>query len=193
MKRSVVWFATTAILLAVVFSVGAEEPELDPLLELLVEQGVITMEQTLAVQAEYDRRRAAEQAPVVVPLQTVETDPTAPLAQQEEQQKVKDDSAIRALAVAGQGDLVLSSAADGTLRLWRLDEDFAVTITVAKSEWAAFTDDGKYFGSEYASTLLHRVWDTANGPVIEQLPVDPRGDELRTQLGLRPARAARTE
>ena len=102
-------------------------------------------------------------------------------------------AAIRALAVAGQGDLVLSSAADGTLRLWRLDEDFAVTITVAKSEWAAFTDDGKYFGSEYASTLLHRVWDTANGPVIEQLPVDPRGDELRTQLGLRPARAARTE
>ncbi len=43
--------------------VGAEQVELDPLLELLVEQGVITMEQALAVQAEYDRRRAAEQAP----------------------------------------------------------------------------------------------------------------------------------
>ena len=53
--------------LAVVAGVGAEEVELDPLLELLVEQGVITIEQALAVQAEYDRRRATENAPAVMP------------------------------------------------------------------------------------------------------------------------------
>jgi hypothetical protein len=44
----------------------AEQPtgEMDPLLELLVEQGVITEKQARAVQAEYDRRRAeATEAP----------------------------------------------------------------------------------------------------------------------------------
>ncbi|MEE4273748.1 MAG: putative porin [Thermoanaerobaculales bacterium] len=40
----------------------AEEPEMDPLLELLVEQGVITAEQAAAVQAEYARREAAKAA-----------------------------------------------------------------------------------------------------------------------------------
>ena len=54
--------------------------ELDPLLALLVEQGVITMEQALAVQAEYDRRREAEQAPAAVTPQpaTAAPPPTAP-------------------------------------------------------------------------------------------------------------------
>ena len=40
-----------------------EEPEMDPLLELLVEQGVVTAEQARAVQAEYARREAAKAAP----------------------------------------------------------------------------------------------------------------------------------
>ncbi len=60
MRRMTVWLSVVVILSAVVVGVAAEEPELDPLLELLVEQGVITMEQALEVQAEYDRRRAAE-------------------------------------------------------------------------------------------------------------------------------------
>jgi hypothetical protein len=56
-----------ALIFAGVAGVGAEETELDPLLKLLVEQGVITMEQALAVQAEYDRRRAGESPQAVVP------------------------------------------------------------------------------------------------------------------------------
>jgi hypothetical protein len=69
--------------------VGAEEPELDPLLKLLVEQGVITMEQALAVQTEYDRRRAVESAPTVVPPPVVAEQPTvsAELAQQPTEEK----------------------------------------------------------------------------------------------------------
>ena len=50
----------TVVCLACGGQVFADEPELDPRLELLVEQGVITMEQALAVQAEYDRREAGE-------------------------------------------------------------------------------------------------------------------------------------
>jgi hypothetical protein len=67
MKRRLVWIAVLAIMAASVSGVGAEEMELDPLLELLVEQKVITMEQALAVQAEYDRRRAADSATPVAP------------------------------------------------------------------------------------------------------------------------------
>ena len=67
MNRRTVWIAVVAMVLVGVVSVGAEEPDLDPLLELLVEQGVITMEQAQAVQAEYDRRRTAVTAPAVVP------------------------------------------------------------------------------------------------------------------------------
>jgi hypothetical protein len=74
MRRRTVWISALVILIAAVVGVGAEEPELDPLLKLLVEQGVITIEQALEVQAEYDRRRVAEQAPVVPP-QTVVTAP----------------------------------------------------------------------------------------------------------------------
>ena len=43
--------------------IGADEPEMDPLLELLVEQGVITEEQARAVQVEYDQREAAKATP----------------------------------------------------------------------------------------------------------------------------------
>jgi len=49
----VVWFAAP-------LATFAAEPELDPLLELLVEQGVITLEQARGVQAEYDRRAASQ-------------------------------------------------------------------------------------------------------------------------------------
>ncbi len=78
MRRWTVWVAVCAILVSGVAALGAQESELDPLLALLVEQGVITMEQALAVQAEYDRRRAAEQAPAAVtPQPSVAAPPTA--------------------------------------------------------------------------------------------------------------------
>ena len=67
MKRRMVEISVIVMLLMAVVGVNAEEPELDPLLELLVEQGVITLEQALAVQVEYDRRRAAGQPSAVVP------------------------------------------------------------------------------------------------------------------------------
>ena len=76
MNRRMVEISVTVMLLMAVVGVNAEEPELDPLLELLVEQGVITMEQALEVQAEYDRRRAAEKTPAAPP-QTVAMDPPA--------------------------------------------------------------------------------------------------------------------
>jgi len=56
MKRWAVWAAVLAVVLAGAVGVGAEERALDPLLKLLVERGLITMEEALAVQAEYDRR-----------------------------------------------------------------------------------------------------------------------------------------
>ena len=76
MKRRLVKMSVLVMLLLAVGGANAEEPELDPLLELLVEQGVITMEQALAVQAEYDRRRAVEQAPPGLP-QTAAVEPIA--------------------------------------------------------------------------------------------------------------------
>jgi hypothetical protein len=63
---------------AVVAGVGAEEVELDPLLELLVEQGVITLEQAVGVQAEYDRRRAAGRPSEIVPPRPEAVAPAAP-------------------------------------------------------------------------------------------------------------------
>ena len=79
-ERYEIWIAVCAIVMMGVAGLSAQEVELDPLLELLVEQGVITMEQALAVQAEYDRRRAAEQAPAAVTPQptTAAPPPTAP-------------------------------------------------------------------------------------------------------------------
>ena len=74
MKRWAVWAAVLAMVLAGAVGVGAEERELDPLLKLLVERGLITVEEALAVQAEYDRRRAeAEKTP---PLQQPVSAPT---------------------------------------------------------------------------------------------------------------------
>ena len=78
MTRWMVRILVIVMLLVAVVGVGAEEPELDPLLELLVEQGVITREQALAVQAEYDRRRAAGQSSIVVPPQPDPAKPPVP-------------------------------------------------------------------------------------------------------------------
>ena len=78
MKRRMVEISAMVMLLMAVVGVNAEEPELDPLLELLVEQGVITREQALAVQAEYDRRRAAGQPSIVVPPQPDPAKPAVP-------------------------------------------------------------------------------------------------------------------
>ncbi len=78
MTRWMVRILVIVMLLVAVVGVGAEEPELDPLLELLVEQGVITREQALAVQAEYDRRRAAGQPSIVVPPQPDPAKPPVP-------------------------------------------------------------------------------------------------------------------
>ena len=64
--------------------VGAQETpaEMDPLLELLVEQGVITEEQARAVQVEYDRRRAAEtEDAAVVPAPLPTPVPTPPVVE----------------------------------------------------------------------------------------------------------------
>jgi hypothetical protein len=61
------WTAlSTALIVCLALPVFAQsnEPEMDPLLALLVEQGVITVEQARAVQSEYDRREA-EPAPAV--------------------------------------------------------------------------------------------------------------------------------
>ena len=78
MMRKMVRISVIVMLFVAVVGIGAEEPELDPLLELLVEQGVITMEQALAVQAEYDRRRAAGQPSAVVPPKPDLAAPPAP-------------------------------------------------------------------------------------------------------------------
>jgi len=81
MKRWAVWAAVLAMVLAGAVGVGAEERELDPLLKLLVERGLITMEEALAVQAEYDRRRVAEETPTIPPQKPA---PASPPEQVEE-------------------------------------------------------------------------------------------------------------
>jgi len=89
MRRRTAWLSVVVILSAVVVGVAAEEPELDPLLELLVEQGVITMEQALEVQAEYDRRRAAELVPAASP-QAIATAPPEKSVAEEKDEKWSD-------------------------------------------------------------------------------------------------------
>jgi len=89
MKQWAVWMSALVMIFVGAVGFGADEPELDPLLELLVEQGVITMEQALAVQAEYDRRSAAERAPVIPP-QTVAAAPEpAPVVEDAAEEKTE--------------------------------------------------------------------------------------------------------
>jgi len=62
-------------------AIGADDPEMDPLLELLVEQGVITAEQARAVQAEYVRREAAKVAEVTPPEMVIAEVPETQIAE----------------------------------------------------------------------------------------------------------------
>ena len=78
MNRWKMWSAVLVIVFFGVLGVGADEPELDPLLELLVKRGLITMEEALVVQAEYDRNRAAEQAPAAPPQEIATAPSVAP-------------------------------------------------------------------------------------------------------------------
>ena len=78
MMRRIVEISVIVMMFVAVVGVGAEELELDPLLELLVEQGVITLEQALAVQVEHDRRRSAGQPSAVVPQQPDPAKPPVP-------------------------------------------------------------------------------------------------------------------
>ena len=96
MSRRNLWLTVFLIALVGAAGLGAETPELDPLLELLVEQKVITMEQALAVQAEYDRRGAVRQAPCAPPSSVTAAPPVMPVqvvqtpAEEEKQEKWYD-------------------------------------------------------------------------------------------------------
>ena len=81
MNRWKVWSVVLLVVFVGVLGAGADEPELDPLLKLLVKRGLITMEEALAVQAEYDRDRAAEQAPAAPP-QEIATAPSVTPAEE---------------------------------------------------------------------------------------------------------------
>lgn len=76
MRRWTVRVAVCALALLTAAAIQAQDRQLDPLLELLVEQGVITMEQALGVQAEYDRRREAENN-----LRLIQPEPSLPQAE----------------------------------------------------------------------------------------------------------------
>ena len=95
MRKRAVLLTVLVVFCAGAVVVGAEEVDLDPLLKLLVEQGVITMEQALAVQAEYDRRNVAKQPPAtpeapVAPAQTVAIETPAALPEEKVAEK-KDE------------------------------------------------------------------------------------------------------
>jgi len=71
------------------FAAEGDEPELDPLLELLVEQGVITLDQATAVQAEYDAREGKTTPPPAAPAVMPGPDEAPPAAPQEKEKKEK--------------------------------------------------------------------------------------------------------
>ena len=66
-KRWTALIAALVVCLALPVFAQTDEPEMDPLLELLVEQGVITAEQAKAVEVEYARREAAKAAEETLP------------------------------------------------------------------------------------------------------------------------------
>ncbi len=70
-KRWTALITALVVCLALPVFAQTDESEMDPLLELLVEQGVITAEQAKAVEAEYARREAAKAAEETLPLETV--------------------------------------------------------------------------------------------------------------------------
>jgi hypothetical protein len=81
--RRRLWIAAVVLAGAGAVTSSAAEKELDPLLVILIENGVITREQALAVEAERDRRAAAvaetptEPAPTVAPAPTPPPSPSA--------------------------------------------------------------------------------------------------------------------
>ncbi|HSN53462.1 MAG TPA: putative porin [Candidatus Sulfomarinibacteraceae bacterium] len=87
MKLWLIMTLAFAVSTTAALAVATEEPDLDPLLQLLVEQGVITEEQARGVQAEYDRRASevdrasagdgSERAEPTAPPAPPPADPTA--------------------------------------------------------------------------------------------------------------------
>ena len=75
--RGRVWIAALALLCAGAVGSSAAEKELDPLLEILIENGVITRAQALAVEAERDRRAAVARQAAAKADQT-KAEPAAP-------------------------------------------------------------------------------------------------------------------
>jgi hypothetical protein len=72
MNRWPMWVSMLAFCLSGALGAAAEEEGIDPLLQLLVEQGVITLEQARSVQAEYDRRAQASPPPSPTPTPRIE-------------------------------------------------------------------------------------------------------------------------
>jgi len=91
MKRWKWWIVVLAVVLVGVLGVGADEAELDPLLKLLVERGLITMEEALAVQAEYDHRRAAEETPAIPPQKPPPAPPPEQAVEPADEKASKDE------------------------------------------------------------------------------------------------------
>jgi hypothetical protein len=115
MERTKAWLMVLTIVFLAVTGANAEDANLDPLLKLLVEQGVITMEQALAVQAEYDRKK--ESATVIAAPETASTGATASTAVSENAPEVVQAPASTAVPPALKGlsigSLVYLSYQDG--------------------------------------------------------------------------------
>jgi len=91
MKRWSIWITVLVIVCVGIVGVSASEPELDPLLKLLVERGLITMEEALAVQAEYDRRRAVEETSAIPPQTPAPTPPPEQAVEPGDEKTSKDE------------------------------------------------------------------------------------------------------
>ena len=77
MRRGTAWVAAVALLCGGAMDLGAAERELDPLLEILIEQGVITREQGIAVEDERARRAAVTAGTAIEPVTEAATEPAA--------------------------------------------------------------------------------------------------------------------
>jgi hypothetical protein len=80
MRRGTVSIALAALLCLGVPLLAAAEGELDPLLEILIEQGVITREQGVAVEAERARRAAVARQAAPTAVEETAVPPPAPAA-----------------------------------------------------------------------------------------------------------------
>ncbi len=107
MKRWKVWIVVLVVVFVGVLGVGADESELDPLLKLLVERGLITMEEALAVQAEYDRRRVTEETPAMPPQKPPPAPPSEQAVEPADEKASKDESEKWYDRIDFKGDLRL--------------------------------------------------------------------------------------